>query len=98
MHPDFYQLAELAVGLVALFGLGVGVKVLVWDRLPENDGSESRRTSGSGSWKTGWNGWPICTRHSSGGSRIMMNDSSSTSGCSRAVTGTAPSGQVRRGP
>jgi hypothetical protein len=34
MHPDFYQLLELAIGLVTLFGLGVGVKVLVWDRLP----------------------------------------------------------------
>jgi hypothetical protein len=34
MHPDFYQLFELAMGLVALLGLSVGVKVLVWDRLP----------------------------------------------------------------
>ncbi len=34
MHPDWYQLLELAMGLIALFGLGVGVKVLVWDRLP----------------------------------------------------------------
>ncbi|NIM49186.1 MAG: hypothetical protein GTO22_08000 [Gemmatimonadales bacterium] len=34
MHPDFYQLLELAMGLIVLFGLGMGVKVLVWDRLP----------------------------------------------------------------
>ncbi len=34
MHPDWYQLLELAMGLIALFGLGMGVKVLVWDRLP----------------------------------------------------------------
>ncbi len=31
MHPDFYQLIELGAGMLTLLGLGLGVKLLVWD-------------------------------------------------------------------
>lgn len=31
MHPDFYQLIEMGAGILTLLGLGLGVKLLVWD-------------------------------------------------------------------
>lgn len=55
MHPDIYQLIESAVGLIALFGLGMGLKVLVWDRLAPRsfrDATERRLAELEGHYRT----------------------------------------------